>query len=77
MSLCKYKEIFGKPGEGVHSYRLFGIAIVDVVFTIILAYILTLVFFRNKFWTILVFLLILGEIFHLLFCVETPITNLF
>lgn len=30
MSLCEYKDIFGIPNEGVHSYRLFNIAIVDV-----------------------------------------------
>ena len=34
---CKYKDILGKPGEGVHSYRLFDIAIIDVVLTIGLA----------------------------------------
>ena len=34
---CKYKDILGKPGEGVHSYRLFDIAVIDVVLTIGLA----------------------------------------
>jgi hypothetical protein len=36
--MCIFKEyryIFGKEGEGVHSYRLLNIAIVDVVSTII------------------------------------------
>ena len=33
-------EIFGKPNEGIHSYRLFNIAIVDVIMTFILAYVL-------------------------------------
>ena len=37
MGLCKYKDIFGKPNEGVHKYRLFNIAIVDMSFTIIAA----------------------------------------
>ena len=37
MGLCKYKDIFGKPNEGVHKHRLFNIAIVDMSFTIIAA----------------------------------------
>ena len=34
IDLCKYKDILGKPGQGVHSYRIFNIAIVDVILTI-------------------------------------------
>ena len=30
MSLCQYKDIFGKPGEGAHSYRVANVAVVDV-----------------------------------------------
>ena len=40
MNLCKYKDIFGKVGEGPHSIRLFYIAIVDVIGTLVLAYFL-------------------------------------
>ena len=32
---CKYKDIFGKPSEGVHSIRLFNIAVIDVIMVII------------------------------------------
>ena len=39
---CKYKESLGKLGEGVHSYRIFNIAIVDVFFTILLGYIINI-----------------------------------
>jgi hypothetical protein len=42
MDLCKYKNILGVPGQGPHSYRIFNIAIVDVILTIILAYMHTL-----------------------------------
>ena len=28
---CKYRDIIGKVGEGIHSYRLFNIAVLDVV----------------------------------------------
>ena len=33
--LCQYKDIFGKVGEGIHSYRFFNIAIADVLLTIL------------------------------------------
>jgi hypothetical protein len=29
---CKYKNIFGEEGKGVHSYRIFNIAIVDAYY---------------------------------------------
>ena len=32
---CKYKDIFGKPSEGVHSIRLFNLAVVDIIMVII------------------------------------------
>ena len=35
MSLCKYKNIFGEPNTGIHSVRIFNIAIFDVISTII------------------------------------------
>ena len=38
--LCKYKDIFGNSGQGIHSYRLFGIAIIDVLMTVMLAFII-------------------------------------
>jgi hypothetical protein len=44
MDLCKYKNFFGKPGEGAHSYRIFNIAIVDLGLTILVAYILSFYF---------------------------------
>jgi hypothetical protein len=34
MSLCKYRDIFGKVGTGVHSLRLFNLAVVDTLLTL-------------------------------------------
>ena len=48
MNLCQYKNMFGEPGKGVHSYRLFKLAIVDVVMTIIGAYLISK-YFKNVF----------------------------
>jgi hypothetical protein len=70
--LCKYKDILGKPKEGLHKYRFFGVAIVDVVLTIIVALLISY-FFKLSFWITLVILFVLGIILHRLFCVPTTI----
>ena len=74
--LCKYKDIFGKPGEGVHSYRIFNIAVIDVAWTLLGAYILHLFFPKYNFWYILLGLFVLGIIVHRAFCVRTTVDKL-
>ena len=76
MSLCKYKNIFGKVNEGIHSYKIFNIAIVDVLATIILAYVIYLLIPKYNFFFILICLFLLGIIFHRLFCVRTTVDKL-
>ena len=71
--LCQYKNILGKPGQGIHSYRIFNIAIVDVVLTIIGAYIIYLFLPKINYFVILILLFILGIILHKIFCVRTTI----
>lgn len=74
---CQYKNIFGKVKEGVHSYRLFDIAIIDVLFTILAAFFIAKYFNNfNNFLIILILLFILGIIFHRLFCVKTTVDKL-
>ena len=75
MNLCKYKNVLGKPGKGVHSLRFFGIAIFDVLLTIIAACIISYFFTHNFLLTLLV-LFILGIILHRVFCVRTTIDKL-
>lgn len=72
MSLCQYKNIFGEPNVGAHSYRLFGIAIIDTVLTI-LAAILLAYFFKWNLVIVLVVLFLLGIIAHRVFCVRTQV----
>lgn len=72
MSLCKYKNILGIPGKGIHSYRLFGVAIADVIMTIVAAFLISY-FFKYSFLTTLITLFILGIILHRVFCVRTTI----
>lgn len=76
MTLCKYKDIFGKPKEGPHSYRLFNIAIVDTVLTIIIGYLISK-FFKLKLLYVLGVLFVLSIIIHKIFCVETTLTKIF
>jgi len=61
MNLCKYKNMLGEPNKGIHSYRLFGVAIADVIMTIIVAYLLS-ISFNIKFRYTVIILFILGII---------------
>ena len=70
--ICKYKAMFGEPNAGIHSYRLFNLAIVDVGATILAAYVIS-IFSGYKFWLVLLILFILGIVMHRLFCVRTTI----
>lgn len=74
--LCEYKDILGKSRQGIHSYRIFNIAIVDVLMTVIAAFIIHLLIPRYRFFLILMILFLLGIILHRLFCVKTTIDKL-
>ncbi len=75
MDLCKYKNSLGTPGVGVHSYRVFDVAIVDVIFTIIGAFIISLAFKIDFMWSC-VGLFSAGIFLHRLFCVRTTVDRL-
>ena len=75
--LCEYSELFGKVGEGIHSYRLFNIAILDVIITMIGAYFLQKKFFSNySYLQVLIVVFIVGIISHRIFCVRTTIDKM-
>jgi fatty acid desaturase len=73
--LCKYKDALGKPKTGIHSYRIFNIAIADVIMTIIASLIISY-FFKFNFWITLVVLFLLGIILHRIFCVKTTVDKI-
>ena len=75
LDLCRYKDIFGRPREGAHAYRLFDIAVVDVAATVLVAYVIARVF-GFVFWKSLVTLFLIGIISHRLFCVRTTVDKL-
>lgn len=74
-SLCKYRDVLGIPGQGIHSYRIFNIAIADVVMTLIgavfVSYAFKISYFRSA-----VLLFLLGIVLHQVFCVRTTVNKI-
>ena len=73
VDLCIFKhhsDILGTPGKGVHKFRMFDIAIMDLFFTLLIAYFLAY-FCRTYFILMFIALFVLGQLLHLAFCVET------
>jgi len=77
MGLCKYKDIFGKVGEGGHSLRFFNIAVVDTLLTFVAAYIINSYLKTDSLLLIFFILIILSILIHKAFCVETTLTKMF
>ena len=69
-SLSKYKDFFGAPGTGVHSYRFMGLAAVDTILTILLAMGVTWLF-KVPLDLSIIGMLIFSLIIHAVFGVET------
>jgi hypothetical protein len=72
MDLCDYKDAFGAPGTGAHSYRIFDIAIVDVLATVGLSIVAAWIF-SVSFFVIFLILIITSVILHRTFCVRTTV----
>ncbi len=75
LELCKYKDIFGRPKEGGHSFRIFDVAVIDVVFTII-GGVLIARWLDVAIWKPVLVLFILGILLHRLFCVRTTVDKI-
>ena len=72
---CPYKNLFGAPGTGAHSYRFMGIAVVDTVLTFIAAGLIAWSF-KTPYWTTLLVLFLTGIVLHHVFCVRTTLDKL-
>lgn len=70
----KYSNIFGEEKKGLHRFRIYDIAIIDVILTILAAIIISY-YTKYKFFIILIILFILGIIMHYLFGVNTTINK--
>jgi hypothetical protein len=69
--LCKYKDSLGIPGKGVHTHFM-GIAIEDVLMTILGSELIVLLFGTPRVLTF-VSVVLTGIVLHRLFCVRTTI----
>ena len=81
--LCAYKDIFGVPGTGLHSYRIMNIAVVDVLSTLILAFVIHQFILESwlnihwiSIWWVIIICFISGILIHHLFCVRTTVDKL-
>jgi hypothetical protein len=73
--LCQYRDILGKPNAGVHSTRVFGFALVDIVLSIVGAWVINY-FIGGNYWGVLLGVIVVGMIMHWLFCVRTRLNVL-
>lgn len=71
----QYKNIFGMPKEGAHSYRIMDIAVVDVIFTVFFGVVIAY-FGKFDLWKVLIVLFVAGILVHRLFCVRTTVDRL-
>lgn len=85
-NLCKYKDVLGKPNEGLHQYKFFGLAVVDLMLTALLSLFLSSrkngrnmekKFCLQKFLFYFFGLWVFGTILHVMFCVDTPVSKKF
>lgn len=68
--LCQNSDIFGKSGEGLHSYRLGPFAAVDLILTVIVAILISFIV-DSSILKIFIILWIIAEILHKIFCIKT------
>ena len=74
---CKYKDVLGEPKTGLHSYRVFDIAVFDVLLTFLLAKFIQYYILEDyDFSLILISCFIVGIITHRVFCVKTTVDKL-
>lgn len=77
--LCQYKDILGVPNQGVHSYRIFDIAIADVILLVLFAWLVQVVvslFTPMSYPLALLLSFITGIILHRMFCVRTTLDKI-
>lgn len=74
-SLCKYSNALGEPGKGVHSVRAGGLALVDLLGTAGLSYLIARYGLGRTdvlaFVLVFVILMLVAILLHEAFCVNT------
>ena len=69
---CSYSTMLGEVNQGIHAYRVLDIAIVDVIGTFLIAYLIS----KKHFVKTAILLFVLGIVLHRLFCVRTTLDKL-
>ena len=69
-NLCKYKDLFGKPNDGIRKYRIFDISLFDVGVVVICSVFISWLFKISLILTLIV-IFTLGIVVHRIFCVKT------
>jgi hypothetical protein len=72
---CPYATALGIRGQGVHSSRILGLALNDIIATIVVA-IITSYVFNISFLYSLIGWFFLGEVLHVAFSVDTAFLEL-
>jgi hypothetical protein len=75
IDLCKYKDLFGIPGEGIHAFKIFGISVWDTLITIACALIIAWISGWG-YWNTIIGVFLLGIVVHKLFCVRTAVDRM-
>jgi len=71
----KNKKIFGTVNKGIHKYKIFNIAIFDLLFTLLCSIIIS-IYMKISFITIFIFLFLISIIFHRIYGIRTTIDKL-
>lgn len=69
---CEYRHIFGKENTGLHSVRIFNLAVFDILMTLVIGVLISYYYSLNL-YIVWFSLFLLGIFFHRLFCVNTTI----
>ncbi len=75
MDPSRHSNLLGKPKEGVHSHRIFGLAAVDLGLTFLVAYVCAKWWGWSP-WVTFVGLVLIGIGIHGFFGVDTELNSL-
>ena len=73
--LCPYKNLFGEPRQGIHSFRFMDFAIFDILITMGGAFLIHYYTQIHFIWCLLG-LFLLGIFVHYIFCVDTTLNRM-
>lgn len=72
---CSYRNTFGEPNTGFHSFRILDVAVEDLLGTTLASYLISYNY-DFSFLSVFLFFMVLAIAFHRLFCVDTTINKL-